>query len=251
MKQEIISPQNKLIKLVKKIIGDKKYRDITNLFVGEGYRVVNQLIDSKVKLQNILISKNSKYINKFDDVSIIPDNIFTQISSLTNSDGVLGVFVKPKIDFNIQPNKKYIILNKLQNPNNLGSIIRTCVAFNIDGIFITNDSVDLFHPTIIRSSMGTVFNIPIKFSTSLMDVIKSLKQMNYQCYATTINKYAKDINTIDFSSSSAVVFGNEGNGLEEKDIKLCDTQIYIKISPKIDSLNVASTVAIIAHKLNK
>lgn len=251
MNQEILSPQNKLIKLVRKVIDDKKHRDATNLFVAESYRVVKQLIDSGIKLQNILLSKDSKYINQFKDVSIIPNSIFSQLSSLSNSDGVIGLFVKPKINFVIKQNKKYVILNKLQNPSNLGSIVRTCVAFNIDGIFITNDSVDIFHPTIIRSSMGSIFNIPIKFSTSLIDVIKDLKQNDYRCYATTINKNAKDINEINFASSSAIVFGNEGNGLNDNEIKLCDEQIYIKISPKIDSLNVASSVAIIAHKLTK
>jgi TrmH family RNA methyltransferase len=249
--QEILSPQNKLIKLIKKVISDKKYRDATNLFLGEGYRVVTQLLNHGVKSQNILVAKDSKYVTQFKDVSIIPSNIFSQLSSLANSDGVLGLFVKPKTTLEIKPNKKYIILNKLQNPNNLGNIIRTCVAFNIDGIFITNDSVDLFHPAIVRSSMGTLFGIPIKFSTSLVDVINNLKQNGYCCYATTINKQAKDINEITFENSSAVVFGNEGNGLNPKEISLCDKQIYIKISSHVDSLNVASTVAIIAHKLSQ
>lgn len=251
MLQEIQSSDNKLIKLVKKVISDKKYRDATNLFVGEGYRVVQQLINNKVKPQNILLSKNCKYINRFRDAIIVNNNIFSQISSLSNSDGVIGLFIKPKISFVIQSNKKYIILNKLQNPNNLGSIIRTCVALNIDGLFITNDSVDLFHPSIIRSSSGSLFDIPIKFSTSLSDVINTLKNKQYKCYATTLNKNAKEIDSITFEKSSAVVFGNEGNGLDKKEIGLCDEQIYINISSKIDSLNVASTVAIIAHKLTK
>ena len=249
--QEILSPQNKLIKLVKKVSSDKKYRDATNLFVGDGYRVVKQLVDNNIKFQNILISKNSKYINQFKNATIIPNNLFTQLSSLSNSDGVLGLFIKPKTTLEIKQNKKYVILNKLQNPNNLGSIIRTCVAFNIDGIFITNDSVDLFHPTIIRASMGSLFVIPIKFSTSLIDIVNSLKQNGYRCYATTINKQAKDIKEIQFEQSSAIVFGNEGNGLSAKEISLCDQQIYVNISSKIDSLNVASTVAIIAHKLSQ
>lgn len=250
MNQEILSPQNKLIKLIKKLGNDKKYRDTTNLFIGETYRVVKQLIQSNVKYQNIVISKDSKYIDSFKNVSIVPPSIFKQLSSLSNSDGVLGVFIKPKTIFNIEQNRKYVILNKLQNPNNLGSIIRTCVAFDIDGIFITNDSVDLFHPTIVRSSMGTLFNIPIKFSTSLIDVVNVLKQNKYHCYATTLDKDAKNINEINFHSSSAVMFGNEGNGLSEKEIKLCDEQIYIKISSHVDSLNVASAVAIITHKWN-
>jgi TrmH family RNA methyltransferase len=251
MQQHIDSPQNRLIKLIRKLIDDKKQRDATNLFVGESYRVVKQLIDNNIVAQNIVVSSNSKYINEFKDASVVDSELFKKISYLSNPDGVMGVFVKPKKQLDIKTNGNYVILNKIQNPGNLGSIIRTCVAFNIDGVFITNDSVDLFHPNIIRSSMGTIFNMPIKVSTSLIDVIGALKQKHYRCYATTLSNNAKNINEIQFTNANAIVFGNEGNGLNEKEIKLCDEQVYIKISNDIDSLNVASAVAIITHKLNR
>jgi TrmH family RNA methyltransferase len=251
MEKYIESPNNKLIKLVYKVANDKKYRDSTNLFIGEGYRVVKQLIDSTIKPQNIIVSKDCKYINDLKQAIVVPNHIFNKISTLSNSDGVIGLFVKPKLEFNLQKNGKYIILNKLQNPNNIGSIIRTCIGLNISGIFITNDSVDLFHPTIIRASAGSLFNIPIKFSTSLIDVIHQLKNNGYKCYATTLNKNAKIIDDVNFGSSVAVLFGNEGNGLDAKDIKLCDEQIYIGISNKVESLNVATSVAIVAYKITR
>jgi TrmH family RNA methyltransferase len=250
--EKITSKKNKLIKSAKKLISEKKYRDETNLFVCESIRVVKTLIKNGFKYRNIIISDTSKYVNDFkenENVALVPEQLFSSISLLANNDGVLAIFNKEKNNFDYLPNKKYIILDKIQNPGNLGTIIRTCVAFEIDGIIITNDSVDLYHPNIIRSSMGSVFSLPIKVSTNLSDVIKTLKDKEYTIYGTAINKAAIKISSVKFEIASAIVFGNEGNGINQKDLMLCDKVIYIPISEKVDSLNIAVAAGIIINKL--
>jgi TrmH family RNA methyltransferase len=254
--EKITSTQNKLIKYIKKLSAEKKYRDETNCFVAETGRVIDTLIENEVKCQNLVIANNSKYIGKISYfrklnimVEVVANSIYESISSLANADGIIAVFRKPTSSFEIINNSKYIVLDRIQNPGNLGSIIRTAVALNFAGIVITNESVDLFHPTIIRSTMGTLFLIGIKFSTSLSDTIQTFKKKGFTCYATSVSKTAKPLNSVKFSPSSVTIFGNEGNGLNKDDVLLCDESIYIPTNAKVDSLNVATASAIVMYKM--
>jgi TrmH family RNA methyltransferase len=228
------------------------------LFVAESYRVIKTLIENKIVCRNLLATRDSKYFGeavRYSKQGITVDEInhkiYESVSSLSTSDGMIAVFVKPNNKFSLETNKKYIVLDRIQNPGNLGTIIRTAVAFNIDGIIITNDSVDLYHPNIVRATMGSLVNMPIKVSTSLMDVIKGCKAKGIKTYATSLNAQAKSLAEVNFSNSSAVIFGNEGQGLNNNDIKACDENIYIPISEKIDSINVSTAASIIMYQLTK
>lgn len=248
-----IVANNKLIKFAKKLISDKKYRDSSNMFICETDKVVSNLISQNFKLINLLITNESKYLSKFKSNPLtrtVNSQTFRSISSLKNSDGVIGIFEKKNVNCNINTNGRYVILNKIQNPGNLGTIIRTCCAFNIDGIFITNDSVDLYHPETIRNTMGYIGLTPIKMFHNYFDLIQMLKAKKIKIYATALNEKAIDVNKVKLSKSFAIVFGNEGNGLNHKEIRACDQSIFIKTNPKVESLNVANATGIILSKIN-
>ncbi|GMO13890.1 MAG: RNA methyltransferase [Mycoplasmoidaceae bacterium] len=249
----IYSTSNKTIKLVKQLQFEKKYRDATNMFCVETKRIVDHLIKDGYVCKFILVSENSKYQYEFKKYQtyLTSDTIINSLSSLSNGDGIIGVFEKKKTQFTIKQKGKYVILDRIQNPANLGAIIRTCLAFNIDGVIVTNDSVDIYNPSVIRGSMGSIFSIPFKFYTSLPDAINSFKVSNYTIYGTALEKTAKSINEVKFSDNSVVIFGNEGNGLNKKDLELCEQIIYIPINDKIDSLNIGASVAIVAWKLSQ
>jgi len=249
----ITSSDNKTIKLIKKLIDDKKKRDETNMIVIEGERIVSQMIENSHPYKFILVSNGSKYVqkySKFNNVYIVKNSIYNSLTSFTNSDGVIAVFDKQYKKLELNPNKKYIILDSIQNPNNLGSIFRSCLAFSIDGIIIYN-STDPFNINSIRSSMGSIFEVPFMITTNLKTTIEKLKSMNYEVYATILDKNAQDISKIKKIDSIAIVFGNEGNGIKKDIVETCTSSVYIKISNKIDSLNVAITVAIVSYELSK
>lgn len=253
MENIINSKENKLIKSAKKLFNDKKYRDATNLFICETYKVIEQLITNKIQYRNILISTTSKYLNKYknqENVIIISNQIYEYLSDLKNADGLIAIFNKPKFDYEIKENGNYLILDKIQNPINLASITRTAICFNIDGIIITNTSVDIFNPTLIRTSMGSIFSLPIKHMWDLKEMINIFKSKKYKIFATEINEKAIKLNDVKFNTTNnVIIFGNEGNGLEKNDIKLCDETIYIPINKKIDSLNIGVSVGIILWEL--
>ncbi|MDR0857097.1 MAG: RNA methyltransferase [Mycoplasmataceae bacterium] len=250
----IKSKSNKLIKSITKLISDKKYRDETFCFVAETCKVVNDLIASGIKCRNLIIAHTSKYLSKFQglkdiDISVVDDDVFKSFSSLATSDGVCGIFIKVKTKFVYSQEGKYVVLDRIQNPGNLGTIIRTCVCFGITGIVITNDSVDIYNPTTIRSSMGSCFAIPILVSTSLSDEIKKMQSNKIKVYATMLSKEAKKLNDVVFDKGTAVIFGNEGKGLEPSEIKAVDESIYIPITNKTDSLNVSIAAGIIISRM--
>jgi TrmH family RNA methyltransferase len=250
MEKTINSKDNKLIKLVRKLFTDKKVRNEMNMFVCETVRVVDMCLNFKIV--NILIASDSKYLTKYNqpEVVIVNSKIFASLSDLANSDGVIGVFFKPKIPFAITPNRPYVILDHIQNPGNLGSLIRSAVAFKMGGIVITNDSVDIYHPQIIRSTMGAIFKIGISISTNLLNTIALFKQNNFVVYATALTKDATDVNAVKFTKQSVVIFGNEGNGIDPQAIKQCDQTIYIPISSDVNSLNVGVAGGIIMQYLS-
>lgn len=249
----LLPASSKLIKFAKKLISDKKYRDSSNMFICESQKVINNLLSQGFKLVNLLIANESRFLNEFKNNSLtraINSQTLKSITSLKNSDGTIAIFEKKNIKLNIKKDGKYLVLNKIQNPGNLGTIIRTACAFNIDGIFITNDSVDLYHPETIRNTMGYIGMVPIAIYHNYFDVISLLQKNNIKVYATALNDKATDVNKIKLSKSLAIVFGNEGNGLNHKEIRVCDQSIYINTNPKVESLNVAIAAGIILSKIN-
>lgn len=248
----ITSTSNKLIKSVGKLFNDKKYRDSTNLFVCQSEKTISTLISLNFSLRNIIVSKNSKYFDKFkkyQNCVLVDRRVYDHISHQENGDGLIAVFNKPKTNNKLDLKKNVLIFDHVQNPNNFGSILRTCVAFNINNVVLVNNCVDLYNYKVIQASMGYGLNMNIYYDTSLINVINFLKKNEYKVYATGINKNAKKVNEINFKRA-AVLFGNEGSGLKQNQLSLCDKTIYIPISKNVDSLNLSNATAIIAYLIS-
>ena len=252
MENIITSTSNKLIKSVNKLFSNKKYRDSTNLFVCQSEKIISALISLKFSLRNIIVSKNSKYFDKFkkcQNCVIVDNHVYNHISHQENGDGLVAIFNKPKASNKLDLNKNILIFDHMQNPNNLGSILRTCAAFDIDNIALVNDCVDPYNYKVIQASMGYGLNMNIYHETNLANLINSLKKNGYKVYATGINKTAKKVSKVEFKHV-AVLFGNEGNGLKQNQLKLCDQTIYIPINRNVDSLNLSNATSIIAYLIN-
>ena len=249
--QEIISKENKIVKKVNKLFVDKKYRESTNMFVCESYRVIKAFIDNKFKLDLIFVTKNSKYFNivKNNEKAILIDQkIYDSISELKNGDGLIAIFYIPKKD-ETKIDERIIILDQIQNPNNMGAILRSAAAFNMKQIILANSCVDIYNPKVIQSSMGYGYNLSIKFVTDLKQTIRSLQAKNIKVYATTINNNAVKLNKTKLGKC-AVVLGNEGNGIKNDIIAICDKSIYIPMNKDVDSLNISIAASIIMCKIN-
>lgn len=216
---------------------DKKFRDKEGVFLIEG----DHLIEEAKK--NNLIKYTISMVNEDADYYVTRE-IMEKIShqkSISLNVAVCGFLKEDSIGGNV------LILDNLQDPGNLGTIIRSAVAFGIDTIIIGDTCVDLYNPKVIRSTEGMIFNLNI-IRRNLKEIIPILKNLGYKIVGTDVNK-GKDIRKIN-KENIAVVIGNEGNGLSEDIKALCDEFIYIKMDSKCESLNAGVAASIIMYEVS-
>lgn len=238
----IESINNEQIKEIRKL-KDKKYRDESNLFLVEGDHLVKEAYKAGYLVKLIL----TEDIYDFDvEKLLVTDKVINSISELNNIK-VIGVCKKLSNDLDL--NKNIVILDGVQDPGNLGTIIRSCTAFNIENIVLSNESVDLYNSKVIRSTQGMIFNINI-IRDDLKNTIKFLKDNDYIIYGTNVNN-GIDVKDVKKDKKYAIILGNEGNGISEEVNALVDKNIYIKMNEKCESLNVAVSGSIILYELNK
>ena len=140
------------------------------------------------------------------------------------------------------------MLDEIQDPGNLGTIIRSSVAFNIDTIILSKTCVDLYNSKVIRSTQGMLFHINIIIS-DLKEIVMNLKKENYQILSTKVDG-GKNIKEFKTSDKLAIIMGNEGNGVSAEIMNLSDNFVYIDMNKNCESLNVAVATSIILYELN-
>lgn len=239
----ITSSNNSKIKEIKRL-NEKKYRDTLNLFLVEGEHLVYEAY-KKNQLVEILVLEGNSF-----DLSIkttyVSENVMKSLSKMKSIPKIVGVCKK------FHPLKfgnRLLILDNLQDPGNVGTIIRSCAAFNIDTIILSDDSVDLYNDKVIRSSEGQIFNVDI-MRKDIREFIPMLKNNNYTIFGTNVDG-GTSLSNISFEKKFAIVIGNEGQGISE-DIKvLVDKNIYIPMSLKVESLNAAVATSIILYEMSK
>lgn len=229
------------IKLVKSL-RLKKNRIQSGFFIAEGEKIVDELIESDLYTVNIF-SVSEKYKNLENYVSINSAQL-KQISNLKSPNNVLGVFkipTNPEIDFN----SNIVALEAINDPGNLGTIIRLCDWFGIKDIICSNKSVDCYNPKVIQSSMGSIGRVRISY----MDFEDLLANTNYSSVAADLT--GVKLNNYSFSKNQIIFFGSESNGFSEKLSSGLKNKITIeRFNNNVESLNLASSVAIVLSELN-
>lgn len=254
----ITSKDNSTIKLYRKLSDSKKSRKENGLFVLEGVRLCfDSSTASMLELLIITESSFEKYRDKLsefknDNVVKISDDLGNKLSDTVNTQGVFAICKIPKkinlSDF-VNCNGKYIVLDSLQDPLNIGTIIRTADALGIDGVALCG-CCDLYNPKVIRGTMGSVFRINT-IETDFFDLISEFRLKNITSYAAVVDKTAKSIVGCDFSNSCAAIIGNEGNGLSKKDIELCDEKFTIQMQGSVESFNASTAATIILWEMTR
>ena len=238
----ITSINNEKIKEFKKL-NDKKYRDEKGLFLIEGEHLVEEAFKNNCLKE--IISLDSINVSYNVPITYVKENVIKYISNLDNVK-IIGVCNK-SLKNNI--GNKIVVLDNIQDPGNLGTIIRSSVAFNVDTLIISNDSVDLFNSKVIRATQGMIFNLNI-IITDINEKIKELKNKGYTILGTDVNN-GISLNSLEKNNKICIIMGNEGKGLKEETKSLCDKFIYIKMNEECESLNVGVATSIILYELDK
>ena len=237
----IESKDNKKIKYLNKL-RKNKYIYEENKFIIEGKHLVEEAYNS-----GILLETYSTYDCNYGVINtIVSENVMSAISYLPSKPDVIGVC--KLIEENNNFGNRIIILDNVQDPGNVGTIIRSAKAFNFDTVVLSLDSVNKYNEKLIRASQGMFFktNIVIK---DLKYFIPYIKNEGYNVYGTDVVNGVK-VNSIN-DSKIAVVMGNEGTGITLDIKKLLDKNIYIDINSKCESLNVSVAASIIMYEINK
>lgn len=239
---KIESLQNPKVKEWMKL-KEKKYRDEKNLFLIEGDHLLNEAMIKGV-VQEII---SPDHLFDFDGIPFyeVNDGIMKKLSNQVSVTNVICVCEKLK-ESDIVGN--VCLLDNIQDPGNLGTIIRSAVAFKINTIIISPDTVDLYNDKVIRSSEGMLFHVNV-IKKDLNIAIDELKKSNYKIYGTNVENGAS-LKEISFSDRNAIIIGNEGKGVKEDLQEKCDDLIYIPISDACESLNAGVAASIIFYELN-
>ena len=222
---------------------DKKYRKDTGFFLIEGEHLIREAykagyLEKIIKLEGTDIDINV-------DTLEVSMKVLKFISNL-ETPTIIGVCRKKTDEIK---GDHILILDNIQDPGNLGTIIRSAVAFNVDTIILSNDTVDLYNEKVIRATQGLIFNINI-LRADLVKIIENLKEKNYKIYATKVNG-GKNIKNLEKSQKFAIIMGNEGNGVRNNLIEMSDECIHITMNEKCESLNVGVATSIILYELDK
>ena len=217
----------------------KKYRDIEHLFIVESEHLVSEALKKGI-VKEIITTEEKEYEVPTYNVSA---EIMKRISTLITPSKIMAVceYLMPDdIKGNI------LLLDHIQDPGNLGTIIRSAVAFNFSTIIVSEDTVDFYNDKVIRSSEGMIFNINL-VKDDLLSIIPVLKEKGYKIYGTDVKK-GKNIKTID-NKECAIIIGSEGKGMSIEVKELCDDFIYINMSKVCESLNAAVASSIIMYEV--
>ena len=235
----IESVNNEKIKKTAKL-NDKKYQDIENKFIIEGKHLVEEALKKGV-LEEIFLIKDEDI--DFKNKTFVSEKVMRKLSTLTSIPNILGVAKKIN-EGNIVGN--VLMLDGIKDPGNMGTIIRSCTAFNIDTLVISKDSISIYNPKVLRASEGMIFNQNIVID-DLENVLNNLK--DYTIFTTDVNG-GEDLKDIKFSKKNAIIIGSEASGVKDTIKKYADKKLYIKMDPLCESLNAGVSASIIMYELN-
>ncbi|MCI6380940.1 TrmH family RNA methyltransferase [Fusobacterium mortiferum] len=248
----INSLDNSTIKKIKKL-KQRKYREEEKKFLAEG----RKFLDFTYTPDLIILKENfedfeniTTKLERFDCRKIVVnDKIFKDLTSQENSQGVILVY--PYCETNIgKINNNIIVLDKIQDPGNLGTIIRAADAAGFKDIILSKGSVDCYNEKCVRSSMGSIFNMNIVYMEELQ-LIQFLKEKKYKFLVTALENNSIEYTDITLNEKNAIIFGSEGNGVSDNFLKAADETVIIPIYGSAESLNVAMASGIILYKVRE
>lgn len=252
----ITSKDNDTIKFLKKL-KDKKYRDQENAYIIEGAKLIKEAIQENIKIKMVILCDGCSAENAIDsdlkyeiakyECICVSEKIFLGLTNVVNPQGILAVVEKNnntnEIDYN---DNLFLILDDLQDPGNMGTILRTADSINLKQIIVSKGSADVYNPKVVRSTMGAIFGIKVIESDDLSKTIKEMKKHKIKVAATSLQT-DKSIYDINYEKT-AIVIGNEANGVSDKVLETVDEKIKIPMAGKTESLNASVATAIVLYE---
>ncbi|GAA0825793.1 TrmH family RNA methyltransferase [Clostridium tertium] len=247
----IESKENNFFKSIKKL-KERRFRQKEGKFILEGFRLIEEAAKANMEIEYIILSQGNeeklynsslKEVINDDKIYVFSSSLFLQISSTEHTQGVIAVVKNKKMTIDLDGGF-FLVCDKVQDPGNLGTIIRTGHAAGVDGIILTKGTVDIYNDKTIRSTMGSIFYVPIFYDDEDFSIIKKLKD-NGVALVTTSLEESKNFFEENLKGKIMLAVGNEGNGISNELFELASKKVKIPMPGGAESLNVAIATSII------
>lgn len=254
--QVITSKDNEVIKSIRKL-KDKKYREIENKYIVEGIKLIEEAIEEKAEIDTVVVCEDcveNKTIEqkllyeiaKYNCV-YVSEKVFSAVTEVTNPQGILAVVKKENREEDINYDEDVIVvLDGIQDPGNLGTILRTVDSVGLTQIIVSNKTADAYNPKVVRSTMGAIYRVKVIESNNLVKTIKEIKKHKYKVLATSLETESS-LYDVDFKKK-VIVIGNEANGVSKEILEIADEKIKIPMLGKTESLNASVATGVILYE---
>ncbi|MDE6314378.1 MAG: RNA methyltransferase [Lachnospiraceae bacterium] len=251
----ITSTSNAKVKWLQSLQKKSKVRREEKLFIIEGTRFFQDTDPERI--QEIYVAESAQEgleaLLEHRKYQVMSDAVFASVCDTKTPQGILAVGRQPENSLSEMLAGEHpllLILEDLQDPGNLGTIVRTAEGAGVDGIILTPNCVDIYNPKVVRSTMGAIYRMPFLYlegEEELDKLLAELRQKHIQTYAAALTE-AKDYDQYPYTEGTAFLIGNEGNGLKEKTISQCDHCVKIPMCGQVESLNAAVAAAILMYE---
>lgn len=253
----ITSKDNETIKHIKKL-KEKKYREEYREFIIEGTKMIEEAINENANIKSIIICDDCKtqenisndlmYEIAKKNCLYVDEKVFNTITDVTNPQGIMAIIEKnkyeeQKIDYN---EDMFLLLDNIQDPGNMGTILRTADSLNIKQIIVSKGTADIYNLKVVRSTMGAIFRVKVIETDDMVKTIKEMKKHKIKVFATDLQT-DKSIYDIEYKKT-AIVIGNEAKGVSKEILEASDMRIKIPMIGKTESLNAAVATSIILYE---
>ncbi len=253
--QRIVSKDNSLIKHIKKL-KEKKYRDEYKEYIVEGLKLIEEAIKENAQIAQIvvcegcdkaeIIQNRLRYEMAKYECIYVPQNIFKMISGVETPQGILAVIKKSDQDSLHYDEDIIVALDDIQDPGNLGTILRTVDSVGLKQILVSKGTTDVYSPKVVRSTMGAIYRVNVIECENLKETLKQAQNNGYKIICTSLDA-KKTIYQVDYNKK-VIVAGNEANGISKEIKKIADEKVIIPMLGKTESLNVSVATGIILYE---
>lgn len=251
----ITSTSNPQVKRLIQLQKKSKERNEGKVFVVEGLRMFDEVPRERVEkvyISESLYNKKKQELNLQNlEYEILSDSVFSHVSDTKTPQGILCVIRQERYDVNALmqlTNPHFIVLDNLQDPGNLGTIVRTAEGAGVDAIFMSKDCVDIYNPKTIRSTMGSIYRMPHIYIEDTLLLLEEFRKKGVKSYAAHLqgeHSYEDE----DYNSGTAILIGNEGNGLREEVAQKADIWVRIPMCGQVESLNAAIAASVLMFEV--
>lgn len=256
--RRIESKDNPLIRRLSRLAGERKFRRTQGEMVCEGEKMLREALTSGVAVREVVVGET----RQFDPdllaraeaqgarLTEVPESLLARLSNVETPQGLVFVCDQPVFTLErLSQARRLLVLDGLQDPGNLGTILRTADAFALDGIVLCEGCVDPVSPKVVRATMGAIFRIPIVMA-KLEETAQWLAQRDIPLYATALREDSVPLTAVSLQRA-AVIIGNEGRGVSERGLALSEKQLIIPMAGRAESLNASIAASIVMYEMSR